>query len=232
MIKEITFKNAKEEKITGILKEKDASSPLIIVCHGYKSSHNHPAIESITDKLYQLGDATFAFNFSQSAQGANLIQQVSDLQDIITHFKDHKKFILLAGSFGSLSTVIASTTSSRVHGLVTINGFFGYKQLGPNLLKEYLLFRIASIFNASYRKNWRYLHKNLKPEKIDITTLMMHARKDSDVAHSQSKRFFQKINAKKEFYLLETADHNLTRDSDRQEVAEKIDKWVRSHFPS
>jgi len=232
MIKEITFNNAKDEKITGILKEKSASSPLIIVCHGYKSSHNHPAIESITDKLYQMGDSTFAFNFSKGAKGVNLMQQVSDLHDIISHFKDHKTFILLAGSFGSLSTVIASTTSSKVHGLVTINGFFGYRQLGPNLLKEYLLFRLAALFNTSYRKNWRYLHENLKPEKIEISTLMMHAIKDSDVSHSQSKRFFQKINTKKEFHLLETADHNLTRDNDRQEVAVTIDKWVRSNFPS
>lgn len=51
MIKHITFTNAHNEMIEGILKVKKPSSPLIIVCHGYKSSHNHPAIESITDKL-------------------------------------------------------------------------------------------------------------------------------------------------------------------------------------
>lgn len=231
MIKEVSFTNASKEKITGILKERSSSTPLIIVCHGYKGSNEHPAIKAITDKLYNMGHATFAFNFSQSAQGVALIQQVADLHDIIAHFKDHRKVILLAGSFGSLSTVIAATTSSYVQGLITVNGFFGSRQLGLLLLKEYILFQLISAFSHSYKKNWRYLQEHLKPEKITMKTLMMHAKHDKDVAFSQSKNFYQKITAPKEFYQLDTADHNLTTDSYQQETAEVIDHWMKTNFP-
>lgn len=228
MSKQINFNNNSGEQITGILKEKNTSSPLIIVCHGYKSSQNHPAIESITDKLYEMGHATFAFNFSKSGQGANLIQQVSDINDIVNHLKKNsRKIIILAGSFGALSGAIAAIQSPAITGLITVNGFFGSKKLGNYLLREYFLFRTISFFHKAYRDSWKFLKKEYIPEKLKVSTLVLHARNDKEVLFIQSQEFFKKIAGEKDFFILETADHHLTQESYREEVAQLIDSWMK-----
>lgn len=232
MIKNISFKNARGEIIKGVLQttSNNPQAPLLIVCHGYKSSHNHPAIESITEKLYLMGNSTFSFTFSQSAQGIHLMQQIADINDILTYFKDHKHKILLAGSFGALSSVIAATKSPQVNGLITVNGFFGSWQLGMPLVTKYFLIKCISLFRKTYRDNWQYLKHAYKPENISASTLVIYGKHDKDISSSQSKDFFKKLGGRKELCILENADHHLTRESDRKEVATIIDKWVKAHF--
>lgn len=228
MIKHITFHNTKGEEISGVLKQKNANAPLLIVCHGYNSSINHPGLEAITNKLYDMGDSTFAFNFSKAAQGANILQQVADLNDILAYFKDHKKKVLLGGSFGALSSTIVAGQSPKVAGLITVNGFFGSKHLGRDNLKTYLMFKLLGLFKPFYKTIWKFLQTDLRPEKITVATLVMHAKQDKEVFIMQSETFFKNLAKPKEFYLLEIADHNLTREEYRQEVAEVIHNWLKN----
>lgn len=233
MIKTVEFSNTKYERIKGVLKGKKSNNtllPLIIVCHGFKSSKDHPANVSITDKLYDLGYTTFCFDFSQSAQGLHLRQQVEDIRDVISFFKQYKKIIILAGSLGSLSAAIATSQSARIDGLITLNGFFGASQAGIAVLKQYLLFRILCLFNASYRDAWKFLKKNYLPKKIICDTLIIHARYDKAVFSSQSEDFFNKVSGNKELILLDEGDHHLTRDTYRQETVESIDRWLKNRF--
>ncbi|MBI5123298.1 hypothetical protein HZA75_05570 [Candidatus Roizmanbacteria bacterium] len=109
MIRDIEFNNSKSEKIKGILKEKNTSGPLLIVAHGLNSSKEHPATDGVTDKLYKMGHSTFSFDFSKSAQGVSLKEQVSDIQDIINYFSEYKEAILLGPSLGALSIVVAAS---------------------------------------------------------------------------------------------------------------------------
>jgi len=226
MIKKIELNNTKNEKIKGVLKEKNTSGPLLIVGHGFNSSKEHPATDEITDKLYKMGHSTFSFDFSKSAQAFSLREQVSDILDIINYFSNYKETILLAPSIGALSMVIATTQSERVKGIVTVNGFFGTAQLGKEILKTYLLFRLLVLFKREYKDTWNYFNKNYKPEKIRCNTLIIHAKHDEVVFISQSQGFYKKVKGKKELYILENADHHLTREEYKQETAEEIDKWL------
>ena len=130
MIKDLEFNNSKNEKIHGVLKEKNTSGLLMIVCHGYNSSKDHPAIVTITDKLYKMGHSTFSFNFSKSAQAFNLKEQIADIKDISNFFKKYNKIIILSASYGALNGAIAITQLSKIKGLITVNGFFGSIKLG------------------------------------------------------------------------------------------------------
>lgn len=228
MIKNVIFNNSVGEEIKGILKRKNKAEPLLIVCHGYKSSKNHPALESITDKLYKMGVATYSFNFSKSAQGVDLKRQVEDIIDIANFFQDYKDIIILAGSFGALSGAIAANQSTKIKGIITVNGFFGKPLLGVKLLVIYLLFRIRMLFNTNDRITWSYLKNEYKPEIISKDTLIMHGGNDNEVFISQSKDFYRKVKGGKKFYILKNADHHLTRDEYRQETAEEIDKWLKN----
>jgi hypothetical protein len=229
MIKDIKLTNSNNEEICGKLKEKKSSEALIICCHGYKSSGDHPAIASITNKLYEMGHSMFVFNFSKSAQGANLMQQVSDIKDITAYFKNYKNIIILAGSFGALSGAIATPQIPKIKGLITVNGFFGSGKLGSPFLKEYILFRTAAIFNKSYKAVFDFIKSDYQPEKITIKTLVIYAKRDETVSPSQSKNFFKRAMGKKELYILEESDHDLTQEAYRQETAVVINDWLRSH---
>ena len=230
MIKNIEFNNKRNEAIKGILKEKNKSKPLLIVGHAFNSSKEHPATVDITDKLYKKGYSTFSFDFSKSAQGFFLKEQVSDILDIVDYFNNYKRKILIAPSLGALSIVLTASQSVKIDGIITINGFFGAPKVCFRILKIYLLFRIFALFRKSYRDIWEYLKKYYKPEKIKCSALVIHAKHDEVVSISQSKKFFQKLSGKKEFYVLENADHHLTRDSYKQEIAIVVDQWIRKNF--
>ncbi len=230
MIKNLEFTNSKGEKIKGILKEKNTSGPLLIVGHGLNSSKEHPASEGITDRLYTMGHSSFSFDFSKSAQNFSLKEQVSDILDIINHFSNYKENVLLAPSLGVLSMVITAKQSEKVTGLITINGFFGTAQLGLEILKTYLLFRVLVFINKRYKENWKYFKQQYKPKKINCKTLVIHARHDEVVFISQSNSFFRKLGGKKEFHILEKGDHNLTQESTKQETADVIDRWLKKWF--
>ena len=227
MIKDIELYNSKNEKITGVLREKNTSGPLLIVDHGFKSSKDHPATNAITDKLYEMGHSTFSFNFSKSAQGFNLKEQVSDIIDVIDSFKRYKKIMILAPSLGAVSAAVTATQSPKINGVITINGFFGSWQLGTVILKTYLLFRLTALLGGANKKNWKYFKIYFKPERIACDTLVIHSKRDEVVFIAQSENFFKQLTGKKTFYVLENADHNLTKDEYRQEVTEVIDKWLK-----
>lgn len=226
MIKQIAFKNSQGAVIQGVLKEKHASDRLIIICHGYKSSHKHPGIVGVTNQLYEMGDATFAFNFSSST-AFDLRQQVGDINAVIAYFGKKRKLILLGGSFGALVCALAASQNSFIAGLITVNGFFGGAQLSGGSLGQYLIFRTLYLVKKSHQDIWKYLQDNLKPEKITIRTLVIHAKHDKQVSPVQSQKFFKKISGEKEFFVLENADHHLTRESYQKETAEVIDKWLK-----
>ena len=78
-----------------------------------------------------------------------------------------------------------------------------------------------------YDQPVRFFKKNYKPEKLICTMLVIHAKNDKEVFLSQSKDFFKRVAGPKELYILENADHHLTHESYRQEVATAIDRWLR-----
>jgi pimeloyl-ACP methyl ester carboxylesterase len=229
MIKDIVFTNTKGEKIKGTLKEKNTSGPLLIVSHGLGKSKDHPATNTITDKLYEIGHSTFSFTFSKSAQEFNLKEQVSDINDIIDNFKKYKKIMLLAPSLGAVSAVVTAVQSPKVDGIITINGFFGSWRVGRIIIKTYLLFRLIALFNSPYKKNWKYFKTYYQPGQIRCNTLVIHSKRDEVVFISQSKSFFKKLAGRKELFILENADHELTRNEYRQEVAAIIDSWLKNN---
>lgn len=230
MVTTIEFKNSRGEIITGVLKEKKSSDQLIIVSHGLNSSKEHPALESISDQLYELGYSILLFDFSKSAHGFNLKEQVSDIHDVTVHFKTYKSFIILTGSFGALSGVIAAAKLPKIKSLITLNGFFGSGQLGRKVLKIYILFRIASLWNQSHKRNWKFFKENYKPKQMVKDVLVIHAEDDKEVFMSQSKSFFNSIAGKKELYILKHGDHHLTISESKKEVVMVINQWLKTNF--
>lgn len=215
-----------DSSIVGQLTVPTSAKRLIVVCHGYHSSKESPTLVAIARRLHTLGYATFAFDFSPTEDGIGIAQQTQDLEAIVEHFAGFKDIILLALSFSAISASIASTHTSRVSGLVTVGGFFGRAALGREYRRTYLLFRATTLVHPTSRALARYLKKELRPERITSPVLVIHSKVDKSVYISQSRWFYAKLTAPKQFVELETASHGLADDKDRKLVVDAIHAWL------
>lgn len=225
MVRDVSFENAHGAVIDGTLKQKNPKRPLIIVCPGYRATKNHPTIKTLTDMLYALGETTFSFTFSHRAKGVNVKEQVEDINDIINHFHEYEKIIILAISFGAISGSITAA-QSKISGLITLNGFFAKHQLGARYFTLYALMRMRALMSSKDNATKQYIDKTYKPHKITMPTLVMHAGKDKHVSIRQSKDFYKEVSGKKEFYTIQNAEHMLLDDVCRRDSAEKIHSWI------
>ncbi len=157
MITSLTILNNKNEALHGTLRQNNTTKPLLIICHGYGTSRKHPALAAISESLYHRGHNTFTFDFSESAQKTSLAQQVADIESVIAHFTNYQEITLIGGSFGALSTAIATIRVKRVTRLITVNGFFGTPHLGKEGLKIYILFILAALVVPRHKKSWHFL---------------------------------------------------------------------------
>ena len=211
------------DRVTGSLFEPVKAKTLLVICHGYKSSNAHPTIRVLTEVLGKKGNATYSFNFS-GEQPLDIERQVEDICHIVKHFKKYKKIVLIAGSFGALSSAIAAK-ELPVQGLVTINGFFGTMPAGA-LRKSFIGFRLLALVKPEYKQIVRYYKRELQPQNITAPVLVIHTKADTVVPFSQSQKFFGKLGGPKQFLELQTANHDLVRTPELQRVIDEIAAWL------
>ena len=226
-IKIPTDRNA---EIVTELRQKKPTQRLLVICHGLKSSAEHPALKEITQKLYEHGHAVLTFNFSDT-HGMDLECQVEDIADLVEHFTaDYDEFVLIGGSFGALSIAIAPRRSLKIKGLITVNGFFGSGKLGRPLLSKYLTFRVMAITSAKAKKFWRFYKEQFKPHELSLPVLVIHSVADEQVSIKQSHDFYTLLPGPKEFQTLKTSDHNLMPLTETDDIVRMIDAWLGKDF--
>ncbi len=211
--------------IVGELRYTKPRGQLVVVCHGYQSSSNHPALVAITEGLSKAGHATFKFDFT-SKGGLSLESQVADIKAIIDHFKSYDEIILLAGSFGALSASISAAMLPNIAGLITLNGFFGTNQLGPTYSSTFKKFKIMTVISPSHRKTWRFYKRQFQPARIKAPALVVYSKADEVVSMIQSQDFYKQLTNAKQLEVLETADHNLTSAKDVNRIIIVISEWL------
>jgi pimeloyl-ACP methyl ester carboxylesterase len=183
-------------------------------------------LKAINQRLYEHDHAVFTFNFSDT-HGMDLERQVEDIKDIIDHFAtDYEEFILIGGSFGALSITIASKRSTKIKGLITVNGFFGSGKLGRPLLPKYYTFRAMTITSAKARKFWKFYKEQFSPRELRLPVLVIHSMADEQVSIRQSRDFFEQLPGPKEFQTLKTSDHNLMPLTETDDIVRMIDEWL------
>lgn len=225
---QVSFTTPTSQRLSGILKKEKYEEPLLVICHGYKSSSKHPALVAIVAGLNARGHTTFTFDFSEGSE-LNLAQQIDDIRSVTEYFKDYNDIVVLAGSFAALTAVMATTEVTKIKGLVTVNGFFGSGKLGSKYDKPYKAFKLLTAISPRHKKTWRAFTAGFHPENISVPVLIIHSKKDEIVSYEQSKDFFQRVGAPKEFKALSIADHHLTLPGNVKEVTQLVDAWLRKY---
>ncbi|HSX00358.1 MAG TPA: prolyl oligopeptidase family serine peptidase [Patescibacteria group bacterium] len=181
---------------------------------------------AITKGLGERGYATFSFNFSD-ASGLDVMQHVADIAAVVDYFKTYDEIILVGGSFGAFSTAIAGR-SEKITGLITLNGFFGFKDLAPRYRATFMTFKFLSVLSPRYRVIWHFFKQNFQPAHLLAPTLVIHAKADKTVYIAQSTQFFEALQGNKLFIRLEGADHNLTSDKVVASIVGVVDVWLQT----
>jgi alpha-beta hydrolase superfamily lysophospholipase len=230
-MKQVEIKNKYGEKMVGEL-HKGIKDKLIIICHGYKSSKDHPANRGIAEGLNKRGWPVFRFDFSGAgdSEGKSTVmvnKQVEDLETVINYFRNkYKAIILMGGSLGAIPATIATARSKDTAGLVTINGFFGSHKLGPMFKKNYYGYRLLTVLVPKFRSDYVFFKEHMKPENISVPTLVIYTERDEIVDFDQSIDFYSRLTTRKELARLPLYNHDITGKGDATLVVEKIDKWL------
>jgi len=202
---------------------------LWILCHGLGSTKDHPAITGVAKTLYAKGESVFRFDFSGhgKSKGRESIhneQHVQELGKVMQYFNNKHKEIFLGGtSFSAFLTVIASL-HYKPTGLLTINGIFNPRTFWI----AYSFYAFQSYFSQHKRKQITYYHQQYHPEKLTVPVLVMHGSQDTIVPVQQSKEFYDLLNCKKQFKILNDANHYLTHKKNVLEVVSTALSWKRT----
>jgi len=226
MSQKVEILNDNGEKLVG-LHYKTLSKKLIILCHGYKSSKDHPALKKIADRLFQNGYSVFRFDFTGHGESEgkiqiNIIQQFKDIKAVIKYFEEYDNFILIGASFSGFIASIAAYKCKKVSRLITINGLFYLKNFGL----KYFLLKVESILNRKINKQLTFYSDYFKPELIKIPTLVIHVKNDRILDVKQSMQFYSSLKNDRKYVVLEEGDHHLSKQRYINNVVDEIRKWL------
>lgn len=200
---------------------------LIILCHGYKSSGFTPVMKKLSAGLNERGYATFAFDFPPDAE-VDIQRQVAVLNQIVKHFPKQQAKILMGASLGVIAATIAAIEDPAVTALITVNGFFGERGIGPEFRRNFRKFRLLSFLIPKIHKIWKYFKAHLAAERLKLPVLVIHSKTDTVVPILQSENFYAKIKAPKKLVKLDNVAHGLKGENDVVVVISAVEVWLKS----
>ena len=217
MGKQVIFKNKKGLKLIGVLDIPNKKRfPLVILCHGLRSSKNSEGIILIAKKLFDFGIGTFRFDFTNhgdSEKGQITIAQwIDDLQSALDYVKklkdiDADRIGLEGSSFsGVVTLVIASTNNIKL--ICLKSPVVNYIELNNEG-------RIAR--DAVKHNGYEYA------KKVKCPCLIVHGDKDESVPLEQSERLVKILDNGK-LKVIKNANHSYEGYS-FDEMVKVISSW-------
>lgn len=247
----ITFKNSKCQKLIGVLytddsKVKEEGVPLVIFCHGYRSTKETSKTIPLAEKITSNKLCFFAFDFSGRGESdgkfedTTITNYINDLKCAIDHFsKEYKDIIIIGSSFGGLVVLQQASSDKRIKALALLSpvSCFPYKkteEYSPEKVKEWkdkgyiytesIRFGQMKINYGFYADGLRYNDYSVY-DTIKIPVLIIHGTKDESVSISFSRNLIKHLKNNK-FIELKDADHTYTKEEDFRRAMDEISKFV------
>lgn len=233
MEQKIKINNNKDQKLVGLYFLNN-SEELIIICHGFHDSKDIFAIRELSKCLNKNHYSTFRFDFtghgeSEGSFEDNLIQQVEDVEKVVSYFKNkHKRIVLLGVSLGALVSSLSVMKNKNISKLITINGFFflNFFNIAWKFSKYLIILCFMSLFKTDVRKNFSFYFKKFIPNNIKIPVLIICGKKDKKINFKQSVKFYSLLNSTKDIKILNNIDHGLTKKEYVYDVGKEIVNWL------
>ncbi|KAL2317921.1 hypothetical protein Fmac_031797 [Flemingia macrophylla] len=233
----ITIPNNHGENLVGIL-HNAASSSLVIVCHGFRSSKERIPMLNLAAALGKDGHSAFRFDFAGngesegSFQYGNYYREVEDLRAIVLHFREHKYIItaIVGHSKGGNVVLLYASKYKDIHVVVNISGRFNLvrsmeSRLGNNFIQRIKQDGYIDVKNKKGKIMYRVTEKSLMDRLSTIThlacllipqdsrVLTIHGSMD-EIVPAEDALEFAKFISNHELCIIEGADHEYSSHQD------------------
>lgn len=244
------IKNKQNEKLVGILNNY-SKDLLVIICHGFAGNKKNPWLISISEELSKNNISNFRFDFSGNGESEGEFEdstyhkEVEDLKIVMNYFETQgiKKFILIGHSMGGGVVKIAAQ-DKRVKGIVSLAGVsFGkqfeerHQKLVDKINKNGVAYFNYKLFGKKFPITKKYLESvktiNIieNAKKIICPVLLIHGSNDHVVPVEESQEYFEALNSKKDFVIINGADHAFNYRYDNNKVPEMVSaiiNWIKT----
>jgi esterase/lipase len=249
MEEKVFFKNAQEEKLSGIIDTVSGSKEIVIIVHGYASSKNGANNKWILNALNEAGINSFRFDLSGSGESEGKFEEqtiskaILDTKSAIEFIKSKgfEKINLLGESSGGMTCIGASLNNKEINKLILIAPSmdfvyqrmrkFGEKGIKDWEEKGYLIYekhdgtklRVDYSFFEDAKQN---IMTN-KASELEMSVLMIYGSKDETIPTENCRKFAQGLKETDKIIELEGAEHILTKNNFHIKVMQEVVKWLK-----
>lgn len=220
--------------------------PLIVMPHGGPWAHDTLRYDYWSQFLADRGYAVIQPNFRGSTGYGNAFQRKGngelgfamqdDLTDGLNHLvregiADPKRVCIVGGSYGGYAAMWGIVRDPEQYRCAI-------SIAGVAKLRE----QVNDFGGRTSKRIWRRMTPDFDAvspvnfvDKIQAPLLLIHGRKDVTVEHEQSEimdRAMRKAKKKVDFVSLKNADHYFTREPDRLELLQSIERFLAEHNPA
>ncbi len=244
MRQKLFFKNKKGDQLSGVLSNPSSNQkkPIIILCHGFRSSKNSKTYLALEKRLNDHQLSTFRFDFYGHGESEGKFENVTvseakeDILCSIDYLKmlGYKKIGLIGSSFGGMASILAASETDDLFVLALKSPVSDY--LGKLVAKMsteeisrwkeqgYINYEGPKL-NYSFFENAEKVDGYAATEKIKIPVLIVHGDNDESVPIEQSKRTCSLMNDCR-LDVIKGADHFYSKEEDFERLLELIVGFV------
>lgn len=257
MLKKVSFKNSKGQKLVGVLHYPSRKSPFpgVIVCHGFKGDKDKNFIPKLSQALAQAGILALRFDFSGNGESEGKFeditytQQLEDLKAGVRLLikKGIKRIGIVGHNLGGALGVLIMAQNKQISALVTLAPVvFPVKthlRAFSHLERVFLAKRKYVIFEDQGRPG-RFLrikkkfHDNAKKfnitqaaSKIRRPVLIIGGTKDERIFLKEIKELYRVVPSEvKELSIIKKANHVFEDKRSKQKMIKLTINWFKKYL--
>ena len=222
-IKKVYFYNSKNQKLVGILHEKNKDK-IVIICHGITGCKNHNFTPLLSNFLEKNNFSVLRFDFTGNGNSegeineGNYSQELDDLGKVIDFVKKlgYNKIGVIGHSMGGAVALLRTAIDKRINYLISIAST-AYpnkmiERIYPHQKKE-LKERGWILWWDHWKLEKSFFDDTLKYDctkyikKIKKPLLIIHGDKDDTIPLQQAKDLYKNANEPKYLEVIKEADH-------------------------
>lgn len=244
----VTFRNAREQKLVGIL-HRPATQPdaAVVLCHGMESSKESEKITALSRRMADRGILALRFDFAGNGASEGKFEEmtysgeVEDLRaayDFVLQYEP-KKVGVFGSSMGGAVAVLFAGQEQTVAALVTLAAPVHPEKIRERLLSPeetrrwrtqgYIMYHEKRL-NVTLLEDVERLDVPKAARKITCPALVVHGDKDDTVPIEEGRELFAALAGPKRLCIIEGSDHRLTQPAHLQKALTESIDWLTGHL--
>lgn len=249
MEQQVTFGNAKGERLAGVLHlpQEAANGFGVILCHGMESSKESRKLLHLGESLSRAGFTVLRFDFTGAGESTGDLdsitctRQVEDLRAAheLLEGRGIVRVGVIGSSMGGTTALAYASGAENVAAVATLAAPFDPREL---LERDFhpeaiALWRAQGFIEFNGRRlTTDFLEEALTVDavataaRITCPVLVIHGDADTTVPVSQARALYAALPGEKKLLIFPGADHRFTETEDRDAALRRAGDWMMRHL--